>query len=304
MIERSLAALVLTKIRVPFPIPSTRFGTIEFIRFMQMYGSGLNYEGPGKLTIRDLDFTINVNASALYYKACRTYFEVKDRMHIYRIGNQIFSEVDSVKFIVPFPHGLLELKETFIEQLYKSGRIKNKIVLDIGAFIGDTSVYFVRQNASHVFAFEAALPLFKIAAENIELNNLSDKVTLRNEALTETSKLVSFVYDENWLGGSRVASFISGKKGTKTFQVQGITLKQIIKETGDVGLLKMDIEGAEHQIILNAVKNNLLDPIESIIMEVHGSNVNLIRALQACGYRVDLLKTLDAERSLVSASKT
>ena len=112
---------------------------------------------------------------------------------------------------------------------------------------------------------------------------------------------LSFQYDENWPGGSTIATIHSINTDAKTYQVQGITLKQILRETGNVGLLKMDIEGAEHQLISDAIKNKVLNQIESMIMAVHGSNLNLTRLLQTDGYSVVVLRTFSASLSLISA---
>lgn len=299
MIARSLSALLFTKVRLPFPLPDTRFDILNFIKFMNIYGAKLSYGDLNKLVIRDLDFTFDVNTRNL--DIYRIYFDVRDRMQIYRVGNTVFVEINGLKFIVPFPIGLWELKETFLDEIYKSECIKGKIVLDFGAFIGDTPIYFAKQNASHVFAYEASSHLFKIANQNIQLNDVSDKISLRNEALADTSGLVDFQYNKTWPGASTTAIAHWGKTGFKTVQVQGTTLNHILKETGDVGLLKMDIEGAEHQLISHACKHNMLDQIESMVIEVHGSNMNLMRVLQTDGYVVKVHRTGSGSLSLISA---
>jgi FkbM family methyltransferase len=302
MITRSLSALALTKVRLPFPVPHSRFNTLNFIRFMQNCGAKLSYAGINKLLIRDLDFRFDVKDAN--FRAYQIYFDVRDKMRVFRVGDKIFSEIDGLKFIVPFPFGLLELKETFLDNFYRSDRIKGKIVLDVGAFIGDTPVYFAWKKASHVFAFEPVASLFEIAKENIRLNSVSDKVTLRNEALADARKLLNFQYDENSPGGSRFSILRGDKTCIKIVQVQATALQQVLSETGDVGLLKMDIEGAEHQVISDACKRKLLGPVESIIMEVHGTNAHLRRLLEADGYAVEVLRAFSSSVSLVSAVRS
>lgn len=172
-------------------------------------------------------------------------------------------------------------------------------MLDVGAFIGDTPLYFGMKGASHVFAYEAATPLCKIALENIQLNGMKDRITLENKVVvTNPQDVVSFHFDENWL---RSSSLYSGTAKTKILQVQGITLGEILKETGDIGLLKMDIEGGEHKIVSKACKQRILKQVESIIMEIHGVNGKLIRLLQADGYEVNILRRFSSSLSLVSA---
>jgi FkbM family methyltransferase len=269
---------------------------------MQDFGSEIRYRGLNTLYIKELDVIFDIRQGN--FEAYRTYFKVKDKIHVYRVANRVFSEVDGLKFVIPFPFGLLELKETFIDNCYESNYIKGKNVLDIGAFIGDTATYFARQNPLHVFAYEPAPHLFNIASENIQLNDFSNKITLKNEAVIDARRLVTFNFDQKWPGGSQISIIKSGKKNQNMIQVQGASLESILKEIGDVGLLKMDIEGGEHKVMSDACKRNLLKQVDSIIMEVHGSNVNMLKILQNNGYDVKVLKAFSDSLSIISAIRS
>lgn len=65
-----------------------------------------------------------------------------------------------------------DLRGVFLRDDYKFLPVDNKIVLDIGANIGDTAIYFAVNNASKVIALEPYQNNFEIAKKNISLNNL------------------------------------------------------------------------------------------------------------------------------------
>ena len=71
--------------------------------------------------------------------------------------------------------------ETFIEEQYKNLNVKDKNVIDVGANIGDSAIYFALKGATHVYAFEPYPYSYNLAKENIKLNGLKDIITLINE---------------------------------------------------------------------------------------------------------------------------
>jgi len=51
-------------------------------------------------------------------------------------------------------------------------RYDNKIVIDIGASIAESALYFVLRGAKKILCFEPIPKVFAMAKENVELNNL------------------------------------------------------------------------------------------------------------------------------------
>ena len=73
------------------------------------------------------------------------------------------------------------IKENFLDEQFKRLHVKNRNVIDIGANVGDTAMYFALRGAKHVYAFEPYPYSYKLAIKNIKLNKLQDKITLLNE---------------------------------------------------------------------------------------------------------------------------
>ena len=73
------------------------------------------------------------------------------------------------------------IKEQFIEEQYKWLNVKGKDVIDIGANIGDSAIYFALKGAKHVYAFEPYPYSCDIANKNTRLNGLQDKIIIVNQ---------------------------------------------------------------------------------------------------------------------------
>jgi predicted RNA methylase len=81
-------------------------------------------------------------------------------------------EKDNVKFKAMHA----EIMGTFEDKEYGFIDVKNKVVTDIGAFIGDTSIYFAIKGANTMYAIEPHPGAYEELVENIRLNNLESKI--------------------------------------------------------------------------------------------------------------------------------
>ncbi|AOL17304.1 hypothetical protein BFU36_11955 [Sulfolobus sp. A20] len=119
------------------------------------------------------------------------------------------------------------------------------VVIDIGAEIGDSSIYFAINGASKVIGLEVNPILAKIAIKNIETNGLNDKVIILPYAIGSIDSETTF--------GS-----------TKVKQITFNTLVSIYN-IKNIDLVKIDCEGCEYDIIPTLP----FQIINKIIMEYH-----------------------------------
>ncbi|MEM3846323.1 MAG: FkbM family methyltransferase [Candidatus Parvarchaeota archaeon] len=63
----------------------------------------------------------------------------------------------------------------YSQEAYGFLRPKGKTVVDIGASIGDSAIYFVLNGADRVIAYEPFPKLYYFASSNIKANGLSEK---------------------------------------------------------------------------------------------------------------------------------
>jgi len=67
------------------------------------------------------------------------------------------------------------ISENFIERQYKWLDVEDKDVIDVGAALGDTAIYFALKGAKRVYAFEPYPYSYNIAKRNIRLNHLKKR---------------------------------------------------------------------------------------------------------------------------------
>jgi FkbM family methyltransferase len=184
--------------------------------------------------------------------------------------------------IVKFHFSIIagEFEETFIKEVYKWLNFKGKEVVDVGAYVGDSAIYFALNGAKHVYAFEPYPFSWRIASRNISLNNLEKKITLLNEAVGGESKVI--YVDEKYPASAdeELKEFEKGKK------IRVTTLEEIVKRFRlKNAVLKMDCEGCEYNSIINTT-NEILRRFNQIIVEYYYGYLNLKRKLEDAGFKV------------------
>jgi len=171
------------------------------------------------------------------------------------------------------------INENFIEGQYKWLDVKGKDVVDVGANIGDTAIYFALKGAKHVYAFEPYPYSYNIAMKNIKLNHLEDRITLLNEGCGK-SGFVTIKEDYGNTGSADLKNFKEGNK------IRIESLDEIIKKFNlKHAALKVDCEGCEYALILNA-SDDALKAFDQIIMEYHYGYRNLVKRLRQAGFKV------------------
>jgi len=135
------------------------------------------------------------------------------------------------------------------------------IVFDVGANIGEITLLFSRfvgENGK-VFSFEACSTTYK-KLESICYQSGHNNITLNNLAVSDTIGYVDFyVYPDENSGWNSLAKRPLENYGIniKTFRcdkVQSITIDRFCEENNlnHIDLLKIDVEGAEYQVLLGA----------------------------------------------------
>lgn len=158
------------------------------------------------------------------------------------------------------------------------------VVIDLGAHVGAVSTFLGKKFPYlRIFAFEPVPPLFDSLRRNIARNDLAN-VTAVNEAVTgdgRSLELVSYLGANS--GGSTANVPAGAYLGSERFTVSSTTLDEIFSRYGiqRCRLLKIDVEGSEHEILTSS---NSLDRIDYLRGEFH-ENAHLARQ----GYGIDEL---------------
>jgi FkbM family methyltransferase len=134
------------------------------------------------------------------------------------------------------------------------------VVVDAGAHVG-TFALLASTHAQSVVAIEAHPENFSMLQHNISRNHRTN-VTAFHSALWTVGGTVEFVEGARTSEGA-----IRGESG-ELFSVPSITLDSITASTGPIDLLKLDIEGAEFDV-LDAASEDSLSQISAIAAELH-----------------------------------
>lgn len=170
------------------------------------------------------------------------------------------------------------LNEVFIGDVYKPFDVKDRVVVDIGANIGDTAIYFALNGAKKVYSYEAVPKIFEAAKRNIKANNLEGKIDIYNEAAGQPGTYVTIAAEEERAGEIKPAD--------TGIRVKCSDLAEITKRAGAKGAaLKLDCEGCEYDLILNA-KDETLKSYSEIVMEYHYGYKDIAKRLRDAGFDV------------------
>lgn len=160
--------------------------------------------------------------------------------------------------------------------------VKNEKVVDIGAFYGETAIYFSKMGASEVFAYEP----FKSESfilNNAKLNNCNNIKSYRM-AVSNKDGFLSCDSDFENCGETRIYYAENPEKKLNTISLQSIVEKHQIEN----GCLKIDTEGSEFEII-NGAPIETLRKFKQMVIEVHnyfGDIDEILKKLTYSGFDV------------------
>ena len=130
-----------------------------------------------------------------------------------------------------------DIVDVFGREDYSFLKVENETVVDIGANIGDSTIYFALNNAKKVIALEPYPYPYNIALKNIKINNLEDRIILLNAGCGQDGTIKVNPELGNTLG-SDLKSFNDG------IDIKIMSLKTLLNDYNiDKAILKMDCEG-------------------------------------------------------------
>lgn len=156
-------------------------------------------------------------------------------------------DTDLIQSSIIIDDGYYEEKTLFYIMNKYVDRIKGKIVLDIGANIGNHSIFFAKYlNPKKVYAFEPVHPTYEILERNISINGLFDTIEPINCAIGNRHiNGTCDKFDLHNIGGTSVSEKEDGEFGI-------ITLDE--KNFENISFIKIDVEGFEEKVLEGGLK--------------------------------------------------
>jgi len=169
-----------------------------------------------------------------------------------------------------FRHMYWLIIEIFHYGEYESLGVEGRVVVDVGAYVGDSAIYFALRGARRVIAVEPHPGAFAEILDNIKLNNMEGVIVPVNAGLASRPGKICI---ENI--GVEATGGTYHMLGDCPITVPAMTLGELMDRFG-IGLndavLKMDCEGCKYDIILNDYEHVKL--FKELIFEYHSYTVN------------------------------
>ena len=172
---------------------------------------------------------------------------------------------------------------------YFNAENDNPYIIDCGSNIGMSVLYFkMLYPKSRISAFEPWEEAFICLEKNVKNNNLLNSVTVHKAALSNSKGTVDFYCDPDNLG-SLTMSTKQERMPKQKRSVEAMILSEHINE--EVDFLKIDIEGAELEVIEELSNAGKLRHVKQMAIEYHHHVMNesdvfsrMLRVLEDAGF--------------------
>ncbi len=164
-----------------------------------------------------------------------------------------------------------------LEESYRVFDYRNRTVLDVGGYIGYSSVLFSRWGARRVIVYEAQRENIETLRRNLKINGVDGEV--HNLAIADRDGEIELSYEE-------LGTTAFGLGGCKKYRVKSIEVSKVLSRPG-IDIAKFDCEGCEYSLL--SVPCEILRNVPRYVMEYHRGFKALKKKFEECGYRVELL---------------
>jgi len=180
----------------------------------------------------------------------------------------------------------LGISEPEVQQFFGDLEEEYTVVLDIGAHIGLYTVLAAQSPNSEVHTFEPNAHNFERLKENVTANNIGDRVTPINAAVSDLCGEVDFFISNK----DRQHSLVS--EAGERRGVDSVTLDSYCHNAGiSPDLIKVDVEGGGHLVVDGA--SELFFEHTDWLVEIHSDNeaTGFREAFEANDYEIEELNS-------------
>ena len=204
-----------------------------------------------------------LESEKLQHKKDGIFFSKLDNTQLESNGMIYNPQKTNVKFYLPYVYMDSIQKTIFLSDDYYEienikkviefkdvkKKIQNGYCLDIGANIGNHTLFFAKELGAKVISFEPVYETFRILKKNININCLDEQVEIYNVGVsTQKGKGCIYSYNYDNIGGTSLAV------GNDDADIDLIAIDEFISVDKQVSFMKIDVEGMELDVLKGAVE--------------------------------------------------
>lgn len=163
-------------------------------------------------------------------------------------------------------------------------------LIDVGANIGMFSLYWLsKRSLSTCISCEPFLTNWKLLTENLDLNNFLSRTTVINSPISSKSEFGYYEISDLRPGASSF-KFSAGSeiKDKSNNSAKSVTIDDLLKDTNYQHILKIDVDGADFDVLKGAVTSLKNEAIISVLIESDEKQQKEIEMfVSAFGFKAD-----------------
>jgi FkbM family methyltransferase len=218
----------------------------------------------------------------------RILFILENKMSLSRLPNGIFEvNLDDTRIRAPL-WNMDFLGYVFLRNYYDFDiDYQGKTILDIGAYIGDTALFFWRRGAAKVICYEPVEAFFFWLQQNISLNGINAETF--NFGISNSGGEVVLPFSELDL-------FVGRNGGNKSIGIKTLTLSEVLHKHPSIDIVKLVCPNQEEEA-LNNLGDTELAMVPTWIIASYNKNLamKLEDKFMGAGFR---LKKLGREEKI------
>lgn len=186
-----------------------------------------------------------------------------------------------------------------LNNLKNKDYFKDKDIVDVGGFVGDSAIIFSNYTSKKVYSFEASSLNYKLMQKTIALNKKENSIVGVNSGLGAKYEKVSIPLKSGDMG--LTISKDLNKANSEVIELMPLD-DYVEKHNLNVGLIKVDIEGAEQEFLKGAEKTIKSQKPSLLISIYHNPsdffNIKPLIESWNLGYKFKIVKCIDGRVSV------
>lgn len=295
--------------RFPYPILAKK----TILSDVSSYGQNNNYPVLYKNLIKGLDeesvLTVNriIARWNVFNSGNADVFSDKEKEVVRNISRTFRREIIKLsddcwawkKYLLPINHfeASVFYYKNGIEELKNKAYFKDKDIVDVGGFVADSAIIFSNYTSKKVYSFEASSLNYNLMLKTIKMNDKENSIIPVNFGLGSAHKKMSIPLQIS--SGLRTNNDLK-QKNSEIIELMPLD-EYVEKHNLNVGLIKVDIEGAEQDFLKGAEKT-IKKYRPSLLISIYHNpsdffNIKPLIESWNLGYKFKIVKCIDGQIS-------